>query len=147
MLLLGIGPGYPGAPPGSPAPGELYDGAIDALTGIGEWLYPDRAEAFVGVRPGPLAPAQWGRCVQRPGHLYLHLPPGQVDGWTTGNLRIGPLPPELEVCAALLLPGRTPVPFSQTDRHLTLRLAGMRADPVLNLIALETLGDDGEARP
>ncbi len=124
--------------PGSPPPGELYPGASAVLTGIGDWLYPDRAEAFCGVRPGPLAPAPWGRCVQRPGRIYLHLPPGPADGWPTSRLRLGPLPRDTEVTAARLVPSRQRITFGQRDGAVTLELAGVPADPVLSLIALET---------
>ena len=97
-LQLGLGPGYPGAPADAPAPGELHEGAVQVLEQIGRWLGEGRAEAFDGVRPGPLA-GRWGASVQRGELVWLHVRrPGRValDG--------------LSVRRATLLPGGTEIP-------------------------------------
>jgi hypothetical protein len=141
-LMLAVGPGFPGAPDGAPEPGELYAGAREVLDGIGSWLYPGRAEAFVGVRPGPIANGRWGVCVQRPGRLYLQLPPGRADGWPRPRLRVGPLPPEVTLSNAFVLPTNAPVPYTRSGDRLTLELCGLAADPVLSIVAIDMASPD-----
>ncbi len=140
-LLLAVGPGFPGAPQGAPEPGELYAGASEVLTGIGSWLYPDRAEAFVGVRPGPLPSGRWGVCVQRAGRVYLHVHPGKADGWPRKQLRLGPLPPQLELTSASLLPDGAQIPYTRSGDRLTLDFDGLTADPVLSIVAIDAQVD------
>ncbi len=128
-LMLGIGPGYPGAPEGSPPTGDVYPGARDVLLGLGAWLAAGRWGAFRGVRPGPWPQTGWGRSVQRGDRVYL-----QVE--RPGRITLAPLP-GMTVLTAQVLPDRRPVPFTQTANEIVLDLSVLAAEPVLGLVELE----------
>ena len=72
-----------------------------------------------------------------PGRLYLHLPPGRADGWPRRRLRLGPLPRQLELTGAFVLPNRSEVPYTRSGGHVTLELAHLAADPVLSIVAID----------
>ncbi len=130
-LQLGLGPGYPGAPDGAPAPGELHDGAREVLEGIGRWLDDGRAEAFEGVRPGPLRAGRWGASVQRGDAIWLHLR-------RPGALSLEGLQPDRTIVRAVLIPAGRELRFRANDDRVSIDLAGVDPDPVVTLVRLDT---------
>lgn len=130
-LQLGLGPGYPGAPDGAPAPGELHQGAQLALAGIGAWLEDGRAEAFEGVRPGPLRPGRWGASVERGDTIWLHVR-------RPGRLSLDGLPAARRVTGARLVPGGDVLAVDSSAGRVRLDLSGVDPDPVVTLVRLET---------
>ena len=92
------------------------------LEQIGRWLGQGRAEAFEGVRPGPLA-GSWGDSVSNGEMLWLHVRrPARVS--LNG----------LEVGRWTLLPGGAALAL-ETDGSLDLREVDL--DPVVTLVRLE----------
>ncbi len=118
-FLLNVGP----TPEGTIQP-EFEE----RLRQIGGWLQAN-GEAIYGTTYGPLQDLPFGRSTAKGGTVYLH-----VFDMPSETLEVR----GLHARSVTLLASHKPLAFTQQGGRLTIRVAGLAADPYATVIAVKT---------
>jgi alpha-L-fucosidase len=117
-LLLNFGP----RPDGTFAEGEAK-----VARALGEWLV-KYGDGIYGTRGGPYRNGPWGGSCHKGNKLFLHVYQLPANG-----LSLDPLP--AKVISARTLAG-APVPFTQTDKELLVKVAKADQDSPVTVVEL-----------
>jgi alpha-L-fucosidase len=110
--------------------GKIQPEFAERLKGIGAWLAKN-GESIYGTRGGPIAPRGWGVTTQRGNRIYVHILDWQDEALVLPKLA-------RPIASARLLASGDAVKAIEADYGTVLRLPASAADPVDNIVVIET---------
>jgi len=110
--------------------GKIQPEFAERLKGIGAWLAKN-GESIYGTRGGPIAPRSWGVTTQRGNRIYVHILDWQDEALVLPKLA-------RPIRSARLLASGDAVTVIEADYGTVLRLPASAADPVDNIVVIET---------